>query len=453
MSAQTPHTPDLMDPSELKSRLEARDATVGVVGLGYVGLPLLLAFLEAGFRTLGVDVDPEKISALNAGQSYLPHIPLGNLAEHGASRRFRASSDTDLLADADAVVVCVPTPLDRHRQPDLRFVVSTMEAVAPVIPAGALVVLVSTTWPGTTAEVVAPIFEAAGRAVGTDVHLAYSPEREDPGNTDYTTARIPRVVAGDDAISAGLAQALFEPVSAEIVPVSSTRSAEAVKLTENVFRAVNIALVNELKRLYGSMDIDIWEVIDAASTKPFGYMRFEPGPGLGGHCIPIDPFYLSWRARAFEETARFVELAGEINTAMPARVVEAAAQALDAGASKGLQDADILVLGVAYKRDVGDVRESPALRIIELLRRRGAHVNFHDPHVHEIPPTREFGHLAGLRSVPLEADRLAKTDLVLLVTDHADVDYGLVAAASPRVVDTRNAMARFAPGQGTVIKA
>ncbi len=453
MTARSDHAPAPLDPTQLLDRLKARDATIGVVGLGYVGLPLLLAFLESGYRTLGVDTDPEKISGLLAGDSYLPHIPLGDLADHAASRRFRASPGAEILADADAVVVCVPTPLDRHRQPDLKFVISTMESIAPVVPAGCLVVLVSTTWPGTTAEVVAPLFEAAGRTVGTDIHLAYSPEREDPGNDTFTTARIPRVVAGDDAISAELAKALFEPVSASIVSVSSTRSAEAVKLTENVFRAVNIALVNELKRLYGAMDIDIWEVIDAASTKPFGYMRFEPGPGLGGHCIPIDPFYLSWRARAFEETARFVELAGEINTAMPSRIVEAAAQALDNAASKGLQDADILVLGVAYKRDVGDVRESPALRIIELLRRRGAHVNFHDPHVHEIPPTREFGHLAGLRSVPLDRARLAKCDLVLVVTDHGGVDYGLVGSASALVVDTRNAMDRFAPGVGTVVKA
>jgi UDP-N-acetyl-D-glucosamine dehydrogenase len=423
-----------LDVAGLRGRFRAREATVGVIGLGYVGLPLLEAVVEAGFCGLGLDVDPVKVETLQAGRSHIRHIADEQIARLRATARFEATTDLARIAGLDAILICVPTPLTRHRAPDLGFVVGTAEAVARHLRAGQLVVLESTTYPGTTSEVVKPILERSGLRSGIDLFLAYSPERQDPGNLDFTTAAIPKVVVGD-----ALACALYDQLVPRTVPVSSIAVAEAVKLTENIFRAVNIALVNELKVVYEAMGIDVWQVIEAASTKPFGYMPFRPGPGLGGHCVPIDPFYLTWKARKHGIATRFIELAGEINTAMPAHVAERLGRTLDERFAKALNGARILVLGLAYKKNVDDTRESPAFAIMELLARRGAMLAYHDPHVPVVPPTREHPHLAGLRSVALEAADVAAFDAVLIVTDHDAVDYDALAAAARLVADSRNA--------------
>ncbi|WP_193171962.1 nucleotide sugar dehydrogenase [Nisaea nitritireducens] len=421
-------------------KVSNKSARIGVIGLGYVGLPLALACLKAGFRVIGYDIDGAKIAALTAERSYLPHIPVDGLGAQIAAGDFLATAEIADLGDADAVLICVPTPLTPERDPDLRYVRDTAAALAPVLKPGALVVLESTTYPGTTDEVLRPILEATGRRVGEDLFLAFAPEREDPGNAHYSIGRIPKVVGGVDEASGTLAVALYSAVLEKVVPVSSAATAEAVKITENVFRAVNIALVNELKVIYGAMDIDVWEVIEAASTKPFGYMPFYPGPGLGGHCIPIDPFYLAWKARSVGQSTRFIELAGEINRAMPDYVIDRLREAVDRQSGKGLNGADILLIGMAYKKNVADQRESPALTILEKLRAAGAQVGFHDPWIPEILPSREFGMLAGGKSEALTAERLAAVDAVLIVTDHDDVDYGLLAEHARLVVDTRNAM-------------
>ena len=350
------------------------------------------------------------------------------------------------------MVICVPTPLTRHREPDLGFVTGTAEAIVPMLRVGQLVVLESTTWPGTTTDVLRPILERTGLVVGRDLFLAYSPEREDPGNPDFTTTRIPKVVGGDGALALALALAFYGRFVERVVPVSGPAVAEAVKLTENVFRAVNIALVNELKVVFEAMGIDVFEVIEAARTKPFGYMPFYPGPGLGGHCIPIDPFYLTWKAREYGIRTRFIELAGEINTAMPQRVVERLAQALDTRFARGLNGARILIIGLAYKKNIDDTRESPALRIIELLEARGARTAYHDPFVPVIPPTREHARLAGRRSISLEPPALAEFDAGLIVTDHDGVDYAALVHALPLMVDTRNVTRDLDP-QGNVERA
>jgi UDP-N-acetyl-D-glucosamine dehydrogenase len=425
------------------SRLRARKATVGIVGLGYVGLPLARAACSSGFRVLGFDIDPEKAAALNAGHSYIRQITDADLR---AMRRagFQAIAGADRLSEPDAILICVPTPLGRHREPDLMFVVKSAEAVAAALRSGQLVVLESTSFPGTTREIVRPILERGGLRCGRDFFLAYSPEREDPGNPTFATRSIPKVVGADDGTSRELAVALYEGIVDRVVPVSSVDTAEAVKIVENVFRAVNIALANEFKVIFTRMGIDVWEVIDAASTKPFGYMAFHPGPGLGGHCIPIDPFYLTWRAREFGLGARFIELAGEINTSMPPYVVGRLSEALDARFAKALNGSRILVLGVAYKKNVDDIRESPAFVIIEMLDERGACVDYHDPFVPEIPLTREHPRLASRRSVPLEPTMLAGYDAVLIVTDHDSIDYDAVVKHSRLVVDTRNATAGLA---------
>jgi UDP-N-acetyl-D-glucosamine dehydrogenase len=437
----------------LAAAIAQRAALIGVIGLGYVGLPLALLAAAKGFRVLGFDINAPRVAEINSGLPPINHLPVERLKSALADGRFVATADFDRLAEPDILVICVPTPLGRHREPDLSFVEATARAIAPRLRAGQLVVLESTTWPGTTTEVVRPILARRGLMFGEEVFLAYSPEREDPANRDYETASIPKVVAGDGAAAHRLACAFYGALVARVVPVGSTATAEAVKLTENIFRAVNIALVNELKEIYGAMGIDVWDVIDAAKTKPFGYMPFYPGPGLGGHCVPIDPFYLTWKAREFGHTTRFIELAGEINRAMPALVVERLARALDRHAGRGLTDADILLLGIAYKKNVDDMRESPGLELMERLLARGARASFHDPHVSEIPPTREHGALAGRRSVALTGDRLAAADAVLIVTDHDAVDYGLVAARARLVVDTRNVLARAPAGTARVVKA
>jgi UDP-N-acetyl-D-glucosamine dehydrogenase len=358
----------------------------------------------------------------------------------------------DRLAVADLVLICVPTPLDRHREPDLSHVERTTEAVARRLRPGQLIVLESTTWPGTTTELMKPILEAGGLASGLDFFLAYSPEREDPGNPSFATALIPKVVGGDGPAALDLATRFYESVVSRAVAVSSPATAEAVKLTENIFRAVNIALVNELKLVFDAMGIDVWEVIEAARTKPFGFMPFYPGPGLGGHCIPVDPFYLAWKAREYGVATRFIELAGEINTLMPRVVVERLALELDRRAGRGLNGARILVLGLAYKKNVDDLRESPALVLVELLRRRGAVVAYHDPCIPEVKRTREHPQLAGMRSVPLEAAQIAGHDAVLIATDHDGVDYAGLVAHAKLVVDTRNACARAGLAGDTIVK-
>jgi UDP-N-acetyl-D-glucosamine dehydrogenase len=437
----------------LHGLIDSRQAKIGIMGLGYVGLPLARAFAEAGFTVLGFDTDPEKRRQLLAGRSYLKHIAAESLSPLVRSGHLVPQEGFARLGEADVVIICVPTPLGPARSPDLGYVEATARSIAEALRPGQLVVLESTTYPGTTEEVLKPLMEGRGLAVGREVFLAFSPEREDPGNPQFGTRDIPKVVGADDAASRRLAETLYATVVPQVVPVTNARTAEAVKLTENIFRAVNIALVNELKTIYQALDIDIWEVIEAAKTKPFGFMAFYPGPGLGGHCIPIDPFYLSWKARTLDVETAFIELAGEVNRAMPDRVVARLADALNDSAGKGLKGARVLLLGIAYKKNVDDMRESPALALIERLEAKGAQVAFHDPHVAAIPPTREHARLAGRRSAELTAEALAAADVVLIATDHDEVDYALVARHARLVVDTRNAMARHASRCGATAPA
>jgi len=437
----------------LAEKVRNRTARIAVIGLGYVGLPLVLSAHRAGFPTLGFDIDAGKIDALTAGRSYLNHIEHHETEALAASDLFEASSDWRRLETADAICICVPTPLTANRDPDLSFVEETCRVIARVLRPGQLICLESTTYPGTTIGIVRDILEARGLRSGQDFFLAYSPEREDPGNPQFQSSNIPKIVSGDGEAALELAHLLYGSIVARVVPVSSTQTAEAVKLTENIFRAVNIALVNELKVIYAEMGVDIWEVIAAAETKPFGYMPFYPGPGLGGHCIPIDPFYLTWKAKEFGLTARLVELAGEINTDMPRYVVNALAEALDRKAGLSLSKANILVLGIAYKKNVNDCRESPSFRIIELLEDRGAITLYHDPLTPEIPATREHPTLAGRRSAPLNEATLKDVDAVLVVTDHDDVDYELVARHARLAVDTRNVFGRLGIVRDTIVKS
>ena len=437
----------------LLSAIAAREATIGIIGLGYVGLPLAVTATKAGFRVLGFDIDAGRVARINGAETVIKHLDGSMLAEPIAAGRFLATDDFDRLAEADAILICVPTPLTRHREPDLSFVVSTAESVAERLRPGQLVVLESTTYPGTTDEVLRPILERGGMKSGADFFLAFSPEREDPGNPDFGTSTIPKVVGGDGPEALTLADRLYGSLVTRTVPVSSPATAEAVKLTENIFRAVNIALVNELKIVYEAMGIDVWEVIDAAKTKPFGFMPFYPGPGLGGHCIPIDPFYLTWKAREYEISTRFVELAGEINTSMPRRVVAQLAGAMDERLKRGLNGARVLVLGIAYKKNIDDMRESPSLRLIELIEERGATAVYHDPHIAEITMTREHAALAGRRSVALTPQEIAGCDAVLIATDHDAVDYALVLEHARLVVDTRNAISRHGLSLEKVVKA
>jgi UDP-N-acetyl-D-glucosamine dehydrogenase len=441
------------DVIELAKRFRGRQATIGIIGLGYVGIPLGLTACKAGFRVIGFDIDKKRVEQINRGESFIKHIPSSAMAEAVATGRFEASADFDRLGEPDALLIAVPTPLSKHREPDLSFVVHTTEAIAPRLRKGQLIVLESTTYPGTTRDVMKPILEATGLKSGSDFFLAYSPEREDPGNADFSTATIPKVIGGDGAAAMELSDALYSQIVTMTVPVSSPETAEAVKLTENIFRAVNIALVNELKIVFGAMDVDVWEVIDAAKTKPFGFMPFYPGPGLGGHCIPIDPFYLTWKAREYDIATRFIELAGQINARMPYFVVNKLAETIDRHVGRGLQGAKVLLLGVAYKKNVDDMRESPSLKLIELIEHRGAQVEFHDPYIPVIPMTREHAPLAGRRSVALTPQIIAGYDAVLIATDHDNVDYKLVVTNAKVVVDTRNACARAGIDSANVIKA
>jgi len=433
---------------------------VGIIGCGYVGLPLALRFAEAGHRVLGFDTDPAKVEKLNRGQTYIQHIPQNKIQQFVQSKHFAATSDFSRLTEVDAILICVPTPLDQRREPDLSYVEKTAQAIRPHLQRGQLVVLESTTYPGTTEELVLPILLSTGMKcpvahgpdhdqIGTDFFLAFSPEREDPGNKQYGLAQIPKVVGGVNPPSGRAACSLYAQIVARVVPVSSTQAAEMTKLLENIFRCVNIALVNELKMLSQRMGIDIWEVIDAASTKPFGFMPFFPGPGLGGHCIPVDPFYLSWKAREYDFATRFIELAGEVNTAMPYHVVDSVATALN-DRQKSIKGSRIMVLGLAYKKDVDDLRESPSLKIIEQLTLRGAKVEYNDPYFPQIPKLRHYN-FEGIKSVPIDNKSLAAYDCVLIATDHTTYDYPMIVESSQLVVDTRNATRRIARHRNKIV--
>jgi len=436
---------------QLYKKIKEHKALVGVIGLGYVGLPLVREFCRAGFAVTGFDIDPRKVNMLKAGKTYIEHLPASLFADHIRSGRFLPTTDMHLLNKPDAILICVPTPLDKMREPDMTYVRGTAEAIARRLRRGQLVVLESTTYPGTTREVVQPLLDGTGLKLNRDYFLAFSPEREDPGRSDIVTRDIPKVVGGAGRESSRLATTLYGEVMTRVVPVSSCEIAEATKILENVYRSVNIALVNELKILFDRMGIDIWEVIAAAKTKPFGFQAFYPGPGLGGHCIPIDPLYLSWKARQYGRPTRFIELAAEINTFMPEHVVTRVAEALNEQ-GRALKDSRVLVLGLAYKRDVDDVRESPSATLIELLRDHGARVDYHDPHIPVAKPMREHN-LGRMRSVPLTAAQLKKYDCVLISTDHSAVDYELVGAHAKLVVDTRNAMARVKHPAARIVKA
>lgn len=434
------------------ARIESREAVAGVIGLGYVGLPLAAACARGGFRTIGFDIDADKIARLNAGKSYIDAVASEELAGLVAKQRFRATSDSAELAGCDVVIICVPTPLSKQRDPDLGFVTETARMIARHLREGQLVVLESTTYPGTTEEVLKPILEEGGLRSGRDFFLAFSPEREDPGNASFRTTTIPKVVAGEGPSASALAEAFYGAVVERVVVVSTPSTAEAVKITENVFRAVNIALVNELKVIYDAMGIDVWEVIEAAASKPFGYMPFYPGPGLGGHCIPIDPFYLTWKSREYGLTTRFIELAGEINVAMPRYVIANLERALDVHLSKSLGSAKVLLVGLAYKKNVSDIRESPSLTLLELMEQRGTSTDYFDPYVPEVPLTREHAQLAGRRSVVLDPKTVAAYDAVLVATDHDEVDYELLHAHSRLILDTRNALGRRGYRSARIVK-
>ena len=452
--------------TRFQDRVRERTARVGVVGMGYVGLPIALLFAKKGFQTTGFDIDPVKIESLRKGSSYIKHIPDSEITEEVQANQFLPTTDFSQLGAMDAVIICVPTPLDDHREPDLSFIRATAESISRHLRRGQLVVLESTTYPGTTEEVVLPILEtsglrcpvsdysaeasgqAAADADGTDFLLAFSPEREDPGNKNFKTYQVPKVIGGVNALSVLATRTLYETAFEHTVLVSSSRAAEMTKLLENIYRCVNIALVNELKLLCLRMGLDIWEVIDAAKTKPFGFSAFYPGPGLGGHCIPIDPFYLTWKAREYEFPTRFIELAGEINASMPEHVVAATGEALNRR-KQCLNNSRILVLGVSYKKDVDDLRESPSLAIMELLQSRGVRVDYHDPYFPHLGRMRRYNFQ--LDSVELSAENLSQYQAVLIATDHSSIDYEFVVRNSRLVIDTRNATRDITEYPGRIV--
>ena len=425
---------------KLLKKIEAKEARVGVIGLGYVGLPLVKTFLQKGFRVTGFDIDQRKVDMLNRGKSYIRHISAAELKDFLGRKKFKASSDFRGLRDVDAILICVPTPLDGHGSPDLSYVLNSTITVAEHIRKGQLVILESTTYPGTTDDEMLPILEAGGLRGGRDFFLAFSPEREDPGNKNFSTATTPKVVGGLTPDCLRVAKALYDQIIVRTVPVSSTKAAESTKLLENIFRSVNIALVNELKMIFDRMGIDVWEVIRAASSKPFGFMPFYPGPGLGGHCIPIDPFYLTWKAKEVDYQTKFIELAGEINTFMPYYVREKTVAALNER-GKSIKGAKVLVLGLAYKKDIDDSRESPSLKIISLFQKKGAKVSYNDPFIPKLTGHREYPGME-LASVPLTPALLRKCDAVVISTDHTSYDYNWIVKHSRLVVDTRNAIKR-----------
>ena len=426
------------------------EAIIGIIGLGYVGLPLLLRFGEVGFNVLGFDVDSQKINCLLKGKSYIKHVPSSKIKTLLDGKMADFSHDFGRLSEADCLLICVPTPLTPHRQPDMRYVFNTAEQIGRALRKGQLVVLESTTYPGATEEHLLPILEKYGFKVGKDFFLAYSPEREDPGNPHYHTGNIPKLVSGVTERCLAVSRALYEKITERVVTVSSPKVAEFAKLLENIYRSVNIALVNEMKVLAQRMGIDIWEVIDAASTKPFGFTPFYPGPGLGGHCIPIDPFYLVWKAREYDFTARFIELAGEVNVSMPRYVVDRLVKALN-DRGKCLKGSSVLVLGIAYKKDVDDDRESPAYPIIDMLMEGGAKVSYHDPHILELRPTRKYDFT--MKSIRLDEKTISSFDAVIIVTDHSFYDFGFIVRHAKLVVDTRNATKGLSDPYGKIVKA
>ena len=436
---------------EVLQRINDKKAKVGVIGLGYVGLPLLRAFIRAGFSAIGFDIDEAKVQKLNAGQSYIGHIPSQWIQEWINTGRFEATADMSRLNEPDAILICVPTPLNESRDPDLQYIEGTTEAIAKVLRRDQLVVLESTTYPGTTRQVMLPVLEATGLKVGQDFYLAFSPEREDPGNPNYSAERIPKVVGGIEPKSTQLATALYSHAVVQVIPVSCAEVAEACKILENTYRAVNIAMVNELKVLFQRLGIDIWEVIEAAKTKPFGFQAFYPGPGLGGHCIPIDPFYLSWLARRHGMTTRFIELAGEINTSMPEYVIHQVIKALNEH-GKPLKGSRVCILGMAYKKDVDDPRESPSFALMEMLLDGGAIVTYNDPYIPKLPKMRHF-RVPEMTSTELTAEFLASQDCVLIATDHSVYDYDFIVQHAPLIVDTRNATKNVKCGREKIRKA
>jgi len=442
---------ELSASQHLEAAFTLKTAKIGVIGLGYVGLPLIRTFVAAGYQTLGYDVDAEKVKRLQAGQSYIEHIPSEWISQCVRNGKFVPTADMKRLAEADALLICVPTPLNASRDPDLIFVEATARKIAAHLRPGQLVVLESTTYPGTTRDVVLPILQKSGLTLGKDFYLAYSPEREDPGNPEFTAGNIPKVVGGSDSTSQNLAVQLYRQGMPEVIPVSSCEVAEACKIVENSYRAINIALVNELKMLFDRMGIDVWEVIEAAKTKPFGFQAFYPGPGLGGHCIPIDPFYLTWLARCHGMTTRFIELAGEINTNMPQYVVDRLVWALNQH-RKPLHGSKVCVLGIAYKKDVDDPRESPSFVLIDLLKKGDAVISYNDPHVPHLPQMRHHN-ITSMDSSPLTAEFLASQDCILIATDHSAYDYDFIVRHAPLVIDTRNATKNVHEGREKICKA
>lgn len=445
---------------ELISKIKEKKAVIGIIGLGYVGLPLGLEFAEKDFFVLGFDIDDTKIPILNSGKSYIKHISAERIKKSVDKKKFEATSDFSRLPEVDAIIICVPTPLDEHREPDISYIENSGKIIAKYLRKGQIVVLESSTYPGTTDEVLLPLCEKAqftqGKTdaeiliVGEDFYLAFSPEREDPNNPNFTTATIPKVVGGVTENCLEVANALYSAVIIKTVPVSSTRAAEATKLLENIYRSINIALVNELKMVFDRMDIDVWEVIEAAKTKPFGFNAFYPGPGLGGHCIPIDPFYLTWKAREYEINTKFIELAGEINTYQPYYVVERTMEFLNT-VKKTLNGSKVLILGAAYKKNVDDMRESPSLKLIEILREKGAEVDYSDSYIPVLPKTRKYNF--DMNSVALTKESISKYDVILLSTDHDDYDYKFIAENAQLIVDTRNAFAKHGVLSNNIFKA
>jgi len=441
---------------DLIEKIQNKSANIGIIGLGYVGLPLGLEFANKGFNVLGFDVDENKIKKLMLGESYIKHISSEKIKKTVSEGKFCGTSDFSKITDMDAIIICVPTPLNEYREPDMSYVVGTANTISKYLHKGQIIVLESTTYPGTTKDILLPLFEKAKFSgngkykVGKDFYLAFSPEREDPNNSKYSTATIPKVVGGMTEECLKIASALYEQVIIKTVPVSSPSVAEATKLLENIYRSVNIALVNELKMVFDRMDIDIWEVIAAASTKPFGYTAFYPGPGLGGHCIPIDPFYLTWKAREYEINTKFIELAGEINTYQPYYVVEKAIEVLNK-IKLPLNGSRVLILGASYKKDIDDMRESPSLKLIELFMERGAHVEYTDPYIPSLPKTRKYNF--ALKSVDLTAENIKSYDLVVLSTDHTDFDYKMIGSNAKAILDTRNAFERNGIKSSSIYKA
>lgn len=435
---------------DLLKRIKAHEAKIGVIGMGYVGLPLLLEFVEKDFFTVGFDIDPSKVKKLNSGISYIKHIPSEKIKEGLDRGKFKTTEDFSQIKEVDCILVCVPTPLGKHREPDITYIDKTSEAISQYLQKGQLIVLESSTFPGTTEGVMRPILEKSGLIAHKDFYLAFSPEREDPNNPDYTTKTIPKVVGANDALSLELTKTLYDQIIVETIPVSSSEAAEATKLLENIFRSVNIALVNEMKMILDRMGIDVWEVVHAASTKPFGFMPFYPGPGLGGHCIPIDPFYLTWKAREYELSTRFIELAGEVNTFMPFFVVNKVVDALNQN-QKSINGAKILIIGLAYKKDIDDFRESPSLKLMEILSDKGAIVDYHDPYIPKLGPTRHYDF--DKQSVDLAAHTLKGYDAALISTNHTVLDMNFIVENSNLIIDTRNATKDVHSGHDKIFKA